>query len=164
MGFDKEPFNHYKVLDAGDERYKGRDKGDSKGSPGEFVREGEGKIKELSLPERVIRVEEELKSLKEIELARFEAFEKHFEALQNQIQVLSQASEKRFEALQNQMQTMFQAFEKRFEATESRLEALQREMDVRFNALNKRLNFTQWLVVIGFTLIGTLITLVNILK
>ncbi len=130
----------------------------------EFVRKGEEKIKELSLIERIIRVEEELKALREIEQARFEASEKRFEALQREIKAGFEAFEKRFEAS-----------EKRFEALQremnTRFEALQREMDARFNAtdkrfeaLEKRLSFTQWIMIIGFTLIGTLITIANFLK
>ena len=87
----------------------------------EFVRKGEEKIKELSLIERIVKVEEELKALREIEQARFEAAERRFEALQ-------------------------------------------REMDTRFSSLERRLNFTQWIIVIGFTLLGTLITVANFLK
>jgi len=48
----------------------------------EFLRQSEIKAKELSLIERVIRVEEELKALKEIEKTRFEAMEKRFTTLQ----------------------------------------------------------------------------------
>jgi len=47
----------------------------------EFLRQSEIKAKELSLIERVIRVEEELKALKEIEKARFEAMETRLEAM-----------------------------------------------------------------------------------
>jgi len=42
----------------------------------EFVRQNEQKAIELSLLERIIRVEEEFKALKEIELTRFDALEK----------------------------------------------------------------------------------------
>ncbi len=47
----------------------------------EFLRQSELRAKELTLIERIIRVEEELKSLKEIEKARFEAIETRFEAI-----------------------------------------------------------------------------------
>ncbi|SMC17180.1 hypothetical protein SAMN02746041_00245, partial [Desulfacinum hydrothermale DSM 13146] len=57
-----------------------------------FVRENERRSKELSLMERMVRVEEELKSLREIEAARFDAAEKRFEAI-----------DKRFESLQREM-------------------------------------------------------------
>ncbi|NMB63849.1 MAG: hypothetical protein GYA16_03155 [Spirochaetes bacterium] len=47
----------------------------------EFMRQSELRAKELSLIERIIRVEEELKSLKEVEKARFEAIESRFESM-----------------------------------------------------------------------------------
>ena len=49
-----------------------------------FVLANEQRARELSVIERVIKVEEELKSLREIELARFDASEKRFEALQQE--------------------------------------------------------------------------------
>jgi len=102
----------------------------------DFIRENEQKAKEISLLERIIRVEEELKALKEIELARFEAIEKRFEAV-----------DKRFEALQREMNARF--------------EALIREMDARFQAIEKRLSFMQWFMGIGFTIISILIALLK---
>lgn len=68
----------------------------------DFVRKNEERSKEISLIERVIRVEEELKSLREIESARFEAIEKRFEAMDN-----------RFESLQREMNARFETMEKR---------------------------------------------------
>jgi hypothetical protein len=47
----------------------------------EFVRRNDQRAKELSLMERIVRVEEELKALREIEAHRFEVSEKRFEAL-----------------------------------------------------------------------------------
>ena len=98
-----------------------------------FVLTNEQRAKELSLMERVIKVEEELKSLREIESARFEAMEKRFEAI-----------DKRFEALQREMNARFEAMDKRFES-------LQREMNARFEAIEKRFTFLQWFVGIGFS-------------
>ena len=77
----------------------------------EFVRKNDKRAKELSLIERVIRVEEELKALREIEAARFEAIEKRFEALQREM-------DKRFEALQREMNARFESLEKRLSFTQ----------------------------------------------
>jgi biopolymer transport protein ExbB/TolQ len=77
----------------------------------EFVRKNDQRAKELSLIERVIRVEEELKALREIEAARFEAMEKRFEALQREM-------DKRFEALQREMNARFESLEKRLSFTQ----------------------------------------------
>lgn len=94
----------------------------------------EKELKEVSLLERVIRVEEELKALREIELARFETSERRFEALEK-------------------------ANQQRFETIERRFEALQREMDKRFEALEKRFNFIQWFMGIGFSFLGLFLTI-----
>ena len=87
------------------------------------------KVSDYSLAMRMVRVEEELKALKEVQAAmlremteRFEAMDKRFEAM-----------DKRFEALQREM-------DKRFEA-----------MDKRFEAIDKRFNLIQWGMGIGFT-------------
>ena len=100
----------------------------------ELIRKNEMKMKELSLIERIIRVEEELKALREIESARFEAIEKRFEVI-----------DKRMEALQREIAA-------RAEATDKRFEALQREMDKRFSVL-------QWSIGIGFSVLTVLLTL-----
>jgi len=62
----------------------------------EFVRKNELRTKELSLMERIIRVEEELKALREIEASRFEAIEKRIEALQRGMDRRFEAVDKRF--------------------------------------------------------------------
>jgi len=102
----------------------------------EFVRKNEERAKELSLVERVVRVEEELKALREIEGARFQALEERFSALQREM-------------------------DRRFEMVDKRFEALQREIDVRFTALDKRLTQVQWLIGIGIGLITILIGLLR---
>ena len=94
-----------------------------------FVLTNEQRAKELSLMERVIKVEEELKSLREIESARFEAMEKRFEAMEKRFE----AMDKRFESLQREMNARFEAIDKRFEA------------------MDKRFTFLQWFVGIGFS-------------
>ena len=73
----------------------------------EFVEKNEIRLKELSLIERIVRVEEELKSLREMSEIKFEAMEKRSEALQREMNA-------RFEALQREMSARFEAIEKRF--------------------------------------------------
>ncbi len=115
-----------------------------------FVQRNEERAREISLIERVVRVEEELRALREIEAARFEAIEKRFEALQREMNARFEAMEKRFEALQREMNARFEAMDKRFEAVEK-----------RFETIEKRLAFMQWFIGVGFTLILLLITLSN---
>jgi hypothetical protein len=81
-----------------------------------FVLRNENRARELSLMERVIRVEEELRSLRELDQIRFDASEKRFEAV-----------------------------DKRFEAVDKRFEELRMDMNSRFDALTKRLDrFMIW--------------------
>jgi len=112
----------------------------------EFVDTNEIKLKELSLVERVIRVEEDLRSLRESSdrnhesllremNARFEAMNERFGAVDKRFE----ASDKRFESMQREMNA-------RFEAVDMRFESLQREMNARFEAMDKRFTSIQWMI------------------
>ncbi len=103
-----------------------------------FVKDNEQRARELSLMERLVRVEEELRALKEIQIAHFQAFEK------------------RFEALQREMAARFEAVDKRFEAVDRRFEALVRETNARFEAMDKRFTQLQWIIGLGFSLMAAL--------
>ncbi|ROR03222.1 hypothetical protein [Desulfosoma caldarium] len=119
----------------------------------QYVRGGEAQLKELSLLERVIRVEEELRALREIEAARFESLEKRFEALHREVQARFEAVDKRFEAVDKR----FEAIDKRFEAIDKRFEAV----DKRFEALDKRFVTLQWSLGLGFSVLAIIIGLVR---
>jgi chaperonin cofactor prefoldin len=101
----------------------------------EFIKRNDQRAKELSLIERIVRVEEELRALREIEIARFEAAEKRFESLQREMNA-------KFESLQREMNARFETMNNRFEALQkemnARFEALQKEMNARFEAVDKR--------------------------
>ena len=111
---------------------------DSSRRPGAF---------ELSLQERLIRVEETLSNQIELTRQGFSAMDKRFEGMQKQ-------TDKRFEAFQGQLDVRFEAAEGRmdksstalqvqldncFEAalaqTDSRFEAMQTHLDKRFDAI-----------------------------
>jgi hypothetical protein len=66
----------------------------------EFIRQNELRAKELSLIERIVRVEEELKALRQTMEIRFESMEKRFEARFEAIDARFESMEKRFTALQ----------------------------------------------------------------
>ncbi len=111
----------------------------------DYVRRNEERAKEFSLLERIVRVEEELKALREVQISILREMNARFEA-----------AEKRFEAMEK-------ANQQRFEATEKRLEAMERANQQRFELLEKRLSFIQWFMGIGFTFLAFLITLFNLL-
>ena len=116
-----------------------------------FVLTNEQRAKELSLMERVIKVEEELKSLREIESARFEAMEKRFETLQREMNARFEAMEKRFEAMEKRFEALQREMDKRFESLQREMNARFEAIDKRFEAMDKRFTFLQWFVGIGFS-------------
>jgi hypothetical protein len=113
------------------------------------------------LLERLIRLEDELKALRIEMNIRFETVIKEmnirFEAIIKEMNL-------RFEAQKQESDARFEAINTRFEAINTRFEALIKEMNTRFEALDKRLNFLQWLIGIGITLLGGLITLLNFFR
>ncbi len=100
---------------------------DSSRRPGAF---------ELSLQERLIRVEETLSNQIELTRQGFSAMDKRFEGMQEQM-------DQRFDAFQGQLDVRFEVvqgqLDKRFEAaraqTDSRFEAMQTHLDKRFDAI-----------------------------
>lgn len=155
----------------------------------EFVRRNEERAKAFSVLERIVRVEEELKSLREIELARFEAitkrfeasevrFEslhremnKHFEVVDTRLEALHRETDKRFETVDSRFEALHREMDKRFEAVDARLDALHREMDKRFDLLDKRFegiekrfSFMQWFMLTGFSVVSLLVAIIGLYK
>ena len=123
----------------------------------EHVQINEIRLREISLMERVINVEEELKSLREMSEYRFEALQremdKRFEALLREMSSRFEAVDKRFEAV-----------DKRFEAVDKRFESLQREMNSRFEAMDKRFTTMQWMIGLFVGIPALTITIYQLVK
>jgi ABC-type phosphate transport system auxiliary subunit len=102
----------------------------------EHVQINEIRLRELSLMERVINVEEELKSLRSMSEYRFEALQREMD--------------KRFEALLREMS--------------SRFEALQREMNSRFESMDKRFTTMQWMIGLFVGIPALTITIYQLVK
>ncbi len=132
--------------------------------------------REFDLLERIVRVEDELKNLREVLAERFEAQQKlietrfassdeGFEAHQRLIESRFASSDKRFESLQKQIDEGFDHMEKRFEAQQiqidKRFEAQQIQIDKRFEAhqtqMDRRFSTLQWTVNAGFLILAALI-------
>jgi hypothetical protein len=116
----------------------------------EHVQINETRLRELSLMERVINVEEELKSLRSMSEYRFEALQREMD--------------KRFEALQREMSSRFEAVDKRFEASDKRFESLQREMNSRFESMDKRFTTMQWMIGLFVGIPALTITIYQLVK
>jgi hypothetical protein len=107
-----------------------------------FVQNNEIKLKELSLVERVVRVEEELKYLRQMFEVKFDAVEKHFEIINKHFEIIN----------------------KRFETVDKRFESLQREMNARFEAMDKRFSVVQWMIGIFVGIPAIIIALTNVIQ
>ncbi len=125
----------------------------------EFVRANEARAREISLLERIVRVEEGLKALMEIQQAHFQASEKRFAALQREMDARFEAMGKRFEAIDKRFEALMREMNARFEALQREMDKRFEAVDKRFEAVEKRLSFMQWALGVGFTLTNVLIVL-----
>ena len=119
---------------------------------------------------------------------RFEAVDKRFDAVQLQMDQRFAAADARFEAILREMDKRFDAVEKRFEAVDRRFEEQREQTNKRFEAVDKRFeeqreqtnkrfesvdkrfddvqaNFarTQWLIGVGFVVLGTMVSIFHFL-
>jgi ElaB/YqjD/DUF883 family membrane-anchored ribosome-binding protein len=103
--------------------------------------------RELDLIERVVRIEDELKNLREVMDERFEA----------QREVMDE----RFEAQRELMDERFGRMDERFSKMDERFEAQRELMNEHFDHMEKRTSFSHWVIGIGFTAIGLLMVVLN---
>ncbi|HPA63462.1 MAG TPA: hypothetical protein PLM72_07510 [Spirochaetota bacterium] len=103
---------------------------------------------DIQLIERMTRIEEELRSQRELMQLGFNQMDKRFESMQKQM-------DSRFESMQKQM-------DERFTAADNRFEMIQKNMDTRFDDMNKKFTMMMWMMSAGFTIIATVITLLTI--
>ncbi len=128
-----------------------------------FVRQNDQRARELSLLERIIRVEEETKALREVEMVHFSGLEKRIDALHREMNARFEASDKRIDALHSEMNARFEASDKRIDALHSEMNVRFKAIDSRFEAVDKRFNQLLWTMLIGFTMVGTLVSVFGFL-
>lgn len=102
---------------------------------------------DIQLIERMTRIEEELRSQREILLKQNETMQFGFTQM-----------DKRFESMQKQMDERFAAVDKRFDDVNKRFD----DVNKRFDDVNKRFSMMMWMMTAGFTIIATVITLLSI--
>ena len=103
---------------------------------------------EIELIERIVRVEEELKSQRELMLMGFEQTNKRFEDMQKYM-------DKRFE----QIDKRFEQVDKRFEQIDKRFE----QVDKRFEDVNSKFKMMFAFMTLGFTILATMMTMFKFL-
>ncbi|HOH37522.1 MAG TPA: hypothetical protein PLV17_07925 [Spirochaetota bacterium] len=109
---------------------------------------------DIQLIERMTRIEEELRSQREILLKQNETMQFGFTQM-----------DKRFESMQKQMDERFAAVDKRFDDVNKRFDDVNKRFDdvnKRFDDVNKRFSMMMWMMTAGFTIIATVITLLSI--
>ena len=115
------------------------------------------------LLERMVRVEEELKSQRQLMDERFGFMEHRFAAMDNRFEELLGHANNRFEAVDKR----FEAVDKRFEAVDKRFEESLEHTNTRFADLTAQMNarFTSlsWMIGVGFVVITSLTTLYALL-
>lgn len=130
-------------------------------------------VTSTSLLERAINVEHELKAQREVMLVKFETVDQRFEDMIELVEARFEAVDRRFEAVDRRFEAvdrrfkdLVELFEARFNAVDRRFEAVdQRFEDVnrRFEDMNKRFTSIQWLIGVGFLMLGTLVTVFGLL-
>jgi flagellar capping protein FliD len=123
--------------------------------------------REIELTERIVRVEEEVKSLREVMEGRFEAMESHFEsrfeAMESRFESRYEAVDSRFDALESHVESRFEAIDARFEAVDTRFDSMESRFETRFEEIDKRFTHMQWTIGLGFTLLAMLMGVFNFL-
>ena len=99
---------------------------------------------DIQLIERMTRIEEELRSQRELMQLGFNQMDKRFESMQKQMDERFTSVDKRFESVQKQMDERFTA------------------VDKRFDDMSRKFTMMMWMMTAGFTIIATVITLLTI--
>ncbi|MBP7902264.1 MAG: hypothetical protein KA015_05560 [Spirochaetes bacterium] len=99
---------------------------------------------DIQLIERMTRIEEELRSQREIILKQNETMQFGFAQMDKRFETMQKQMDSRFEAVQKQMDERFTA------------------VDKRFDDMNKKFTMMMWMMSAGFTIIATVITLLTI--
>ena len=108
------------------------------------------------LLERMVRVEEELKSQRELFAGRFAAVDERFATMDQRFTDMQTYMDKRFTSMDQRFTDLQTSTDKRFTSMDRRFTDMQTYMDKRFSAM-------QWTMMIGFTIITAAVTVFGLL-
>jgi len=132
------------------------------------------------LLQRMLRLEEELKNLRQtmetrfaaqqaVMEGRFAAIDERFESQQATLEARFAAIDKRFVAQQDMIEARFAANDKKLEAQQAVMKAGFDAVNKRFETIDKRfdsqhavIKAQQWIVIVGFVILGTLVSVLGI--
>jgi len=124
---------------------------------------------DIQLIERMTRIEEELRSQRELILKQnetmqfgFAQMDKRFEQVDKRFEAMQKQMDERFESVQKQMDERFRAVDKRFEMIQKSMDNRFEQVDKRFDDVNKKFSMMMLMMTAGFTIIATVITLLTI--
>lgn len=112
---------------------------------GEWIREKGIYQTDPQLLERMVRVEEELKSQRELMIQGFQQADKRMEIMETHMEQSFSDMDKRLV----QMDKRIEQVDKRFEQVDKRFESQERRMD----SFDRRFNSIQWTIGIGVSII-----------
>lgn len=132
---------------------------------------------EIRILERMVKVEEELKYLRENFNTAMSRIDDKFSLVINLIETQRVETNQRFEQvykhlelLQHSIDKRFEQVDKRFEQVDKRFESFQHsidkrfeQMDKRFDDVNKKFTILVWAIGLGFTLTITAMTIMTTL-
>ena len=111
----------------------------------DFIATQEKRASEVSLIERIVRVEEAQRSHEQLTRALLEQMNLRFEEMQRNMDKrfveMQQSMDKRFESMDKRFVEMQRNMDKRFEAVDKRFESMDKRfesMDKRFESMDKR--------------------------
>ena len=117
---------------------------------------------DIQLIERMTRIEEELRSQRDLILKQNETMQFGFSQMDKRFETMQKQMDSRFEAVQKQMDERFTAVDKRFESVQKQMDERFTAVDKRFDDMNKKFTMMMWMMSAGFTFILTVITLLTI--
>jgi glutathione S-transferase len=103
-----------------------------------------------------VRLQQELKHLRE-------TMETRFTAQQELMEARFAAVDQRFEAQQELMEARFAAVDRRFEAVDQRFESVQETMKAGFAAVEKQFSMVKWMGLAAFAVLGILVSVLGLL-
>lgn len=112
---------------------------------------------DVALIERIVRVEEGLKSLHENMDLRFEEMERRFEQVDKRFEQV----DKRFEQVDKkfeQVDKRFEQVDKRFDQIDKRFEQVDKRFEDLLHYMDKRFAVLHWMIGLGFTVLATMMT------
>ena len=128
----------------------------------------------VQIVERLTRLEDAILSGQELMRSEFRAqrelMEQRFASMQKQMDERFAAVDRRFEAVDQRFESVQKQMDDRFTAVLREIEVRAAASDKRFEAVDKRFddmqaNFarTQWLIGIGFVVLGSLVSVLHLL-